>query len=239
MSEPLLEITGLTAGYDGAAVVRGVDLRVGPGEIVALLGANGAGKTTTLRVISGVVHAMAGSVRVLGADIARRSPTGSRAAVCRTWPRAAACSSASRWPSTSGWDTAASGSTPTPPTRTSRHSASCANAAQSAVRRRTADAGVVSRPRTKAAVAAARRARLGLAPVIVERLLPVVRQYATEAGAGVVLVEQHVELALEVADRAVAMSHGEVVLDRPAAGLRGDRQLLAASYLGDAAGEER
>ena len=55
MSEAMLSIDKLTAGYDRAAVVRGLDLTVGRGEVVALLGANGAGKTTTLRVISGIV----------------------------------------------------------------------------------------------------------------------------------------------------------------------------------------
>jgi branched-chain amino acid transport system ATP-binding protein len=73
---------------------------------------------------------------------------------------------------------------------------------------------------------------LGLAPVIVEKLLPVVRDYATDSGAGVLLVEQHVELALDVADRGIVMSHGEMVLERDARALRDDRQLLAASYLG-------
>jgi branched-chain amino acid transport system ATP-binding protein len=93
------------------------------------------------------------------------------------------------------------------------------------------------------AVALARRPKLllvdelslGLAPIIVKRMLPVLRRYATETGASVLLVEQHVELALEVADRVVVMSHGEVVLERAAHELRGDRRLLAASYLGEAA----
>ena len=49
------------------------------------------------------------------------------------------------------------------------------------------------------------------------------------------LVEQHVELALESADRAIALSHGEIVLERPAAELRDDRDLLVASYLGEGA----
>jgi branched-chain amino acid transport system ATP-binding protein len=66
-------------------------------------------------------------------------------------------------------------------------------------------------------------------------MLPVVRRYATDNGTGVVLVEQHVELALESADRAIALSHGEIVLERPAAELRDDRDLLVASYLGEAA----
>ena len=74
---------------------------------------------------------------------------------------------------------------------------------------------------------------LGLAPVIVERLLPVVRSYALESGCAVLLVEQHVQLALEIADRGYVLSHGEVVLERTAQDLRGDEQLLVASYLGE------
>jgi branched-chain amino acid transport system ATP-binding protein len=74
---------------------------------------------------------------------------------------------------------------------------------------------------------------LGLAPMIVERLLPVVRKYALESGCAVLLVEQHVQLALEIADRGYVLSHGEVVLDRGAQELRTDEQLLVASYLGE------
>ncbi len=70
-----LEIEGLTAGYDQAAVIRDVSLTVAPGEVVALLGANGAGKTTTLRVISGIVKPMEGRVSLDGDDLARLSPT--------------------------------------------------------------------------------------------------------------------------------------------------------------------
>ncbi len=75
MSDALLTIEGLTAGYDRAAVIRDLDLTVGPGEVVALLGANGAGKTTTLRVISGLVRPMSGRVTFGERDLARVSPT--------------------------------------------------------------------------------------------------------------------------------------------------------------------
>jgi branched-chain amino acid transport system ATP-binding protein len=74
---------------------------------------------------------------------------------------------------------------------------------------------------------------LGLAPVIVESLLPVVREYAQQSGCGVLLVEQHVQLALEVADRGYVLSHGEIVLHERVEALRADRQLLIASYLGE------
>jgi branched-chain amino acid transport system ATP-binding protein len=73
---------------------------------------------------------------------------------------------------------------------------------------------------------------MGLAPIIVERLLPVVRQIADETGAAVVLVEQHIKLALEVADAAVVLVHGDVALRGPAAEFRADPTRLEAAYLG-------
>ena len=75
---------------------------------------------------------------------------------------------------------------------------------------------------------------LGLAPVIVERLLPVVREFASTHGTAVLLVEQHVHLALEIADRGYVLSHGELVASDSAERLRADSALLTASYLGRA-----
>ena len=68
----LLEIEGLHVGYGGIAAVRGVDLAVPEGAMVALIGANGAGKSSLLNAVSGVVRTARGRVRLAGADIAGR-----------------------------------------------------------------------------------------------------------------------------------------------------------------------
>jgi branched-chain amino acid transport system ATP-binding protein len=74
---------------------------------------------------------------------------------------------------------------------------------------------------------------LGLAPIVVEGLLPIARTMALERGTAVVLVEQHVHLALSCSDRAYVLSHGNLVLARPSRDLLEDPALLERSYLGD------
>ena len=74
MTAPLIQIEDMSAGYAGIPVVRGLNLRVGPGEVVALLGPNGAGKTTTLLTCSGIVKVLAGSVTILGQPVHYGSP---------------------------------------------------------------------------------------------------------------------------------------------------------------------
>jgi branched-chain amino acid transport system ATP-binding protein len=77
---------------------------------------------------------------------------------------------------------------------------------------------------------------LGLAPVVVERLLPVVRDIADAGHTAVVLVEQHVRLGLEVADRAYVLAHGDLTTSGTAEELRNNTDRLVASYLGEAPG---
>jgi branched-chain amino acid transport system ATP-binding protein len=70
----MLEVCGLEAGYGDGRVLFGVDLRVGAGEVVTLLGRNGMGKTTTISAIMGIVRPLAGSIRLDGAAIERLPP---------------------------------------------------------------------------------------------------------------------------------------------------------------------
>jgi branched-chain amino acid transport system ATP-binding protein len=234
MPERVLRLEGLTAGYDGAAVIRNVELTVAPGEVVALLGSNGAGKTTTLRTISGLVKPIAGRVLFDGRDLARRSAS-ARAKL---------------------------GIAHVPEGRGLFYGLTVAEHFRLGYPRERLDAAVAYEYFPKIGELRSRRAgllsggeqqmlavaralarrptlllldelSLGLAPVIVERLLPVVRSFAEEQGCAVLLVEQHVHLALEIADRGYVLSHGEIVLENGAEQLRADRQLLAASYLGE------
>jgi branched-chain amino acid transport system ATP-binding protein len=234
VTEPLLAVEGLSAGYDRAPVIRGLDLTVGAGEVVGLLGANGAGKTTTLRVISGLIRPMQGRVRFGGRDLASVSPT----------------------------QRARRGIVHVPEGRGIFYGLTVAEHFRLGFRGERPDeqaayahfpkleelrarrVGLLSGGEQQMLAvgrALARKPRLllldelslGLAPVIVESLLPVVREYAQQSGCGVLLVEQHVQLALEVADRGYVLSHGEIVLHERVEALRADRQLLVASYLGE------
>src|SRR5271163_4330865 len=72
-AEPLLDIAGLSTGYGKIGVLRGIDMTIGAGEVVALLGPNGAGKTTLLRAVSGLLP-WSGSVRFAGRDLSGASP---------------------------------------------------------------------------------------------------------------------------------------------------------------------
>jgi branched-chain amino acid transport system ATP-binding protein len=233
-ADPVLELDALSAGYDAAAVVRELDLHVGAGEVVALLGPNGAGKTTTLRAISGLVRPIAGVIRVNGNDIARQSPPARAQLGIAHVPEGRGLffglTVAEHF--RLGY-------------REERLDASVAYdyfpmLASIADRR----AGLLSGGEQQMLAlgrALARRPRvllldemsLGLAPVIVERLLPVVSTYAKESGCAVLLVEQHIQIALAVADRGYVLSHGELVIHEAAETLRGNHQLILSGYLGE------
>ena len=242
-----LDVRQLVAGYRGVAVVHGIDLHIAAGEVVALLGSNGAGKTTILLTISGLLPRLGGDIDVLGApqprSTRRNAATHALALVRR-------------------------GVAHVPEDRalffglTGREHLRLAakrgehDAMEQALEHFPALAAIIDRraglmsggEQQMLAIARALVGRprflmidelsLGLAPIIVEQLLPAVAGIAREFGIGMLLVEQHVNAVLAVADRAYVLAQGRVSVSGPAAALAADPALLAARYLGEAAGTD-
>jgi branched-chain amino acid transport system ATP-binding protein len=235
-----LTLADLSAGYREVPVVRELDLEVRPGEVVALLGPNGAGKTTTLETIAGLNRPLAGTIELSGDPIggkpahllARKSlalvPEG-RALFPGLTVREHLKLAGRRAGSgrQSGEDELLE-MLPELRKCLGRKAGLLSGGEQQML---AVGRALVTRPR----LLLVDEMSLGLAPVIVERLLPILRRAADELGSSVLFVEQHVALALEVADRAYVLTHGRIALEGPAAELRGRRDLLAASYLGESA----
>jgi len=222
----LLEATGLRAGYGKAEVVRGLDLRVESGEVVALLGPNGAGKTTTLLTIAGELAPLGGDVRVLGCG--GRDPLHLRARnglALVTQERAVLM-----------------GLTVAENLRVSRCDRGRAlelfPELEVHLDRRV---GLLSGGQQQMLALARALARgsklllvdelsLGLGPIVVDRLLQVVRA-AADDGLGVLLVEQHVHKAMQVADRILVLRRGVVELAGTVDELRDRLDEIQDAYL--------
>jgi branched-chain amino acid transport system ATP-binding protein len=234
MTAAALSVRRLTAGYGGVPALRELDLSLAPGEVLTVLGANGAGKTTALLSIVGAIAPMAGTVESFDVQLTgRRVDQAARHGVilvpddrglfpdltvaehlwlaCRRDKRAACEEAASRFPQL-----------------------------RALMRRR---CGVLSggeQQMLALAKALALNPRvllidemsLGLAPLVVQKLLPVVRQLATEHSIAVVLVEQHIDLALGVSDSAIVLNRGRVTLAGRARELLQQRSAVEAAYFG-------
>jgi branched-chain amino acid transport system ATP-binding protein len=234
-----LRLEKLVAGYRGVPAVQGLDLEVGEGEIVALLGPNGAGKTTTLLTVVGFLSPISGSVTVLGTPGA-----GQRI-------EQIARLGAALVPEQRGvfYDLTVEENIRL---RRRGKNAMPANAvldefpALRAIARRRA--GLLSggeQQMLALACALVAQPRLlmvdemshGLAPVIIERVLPTLRSAADERGTAILLVEQHTQTALAISDRAYVINRGRLVLEGRTSELRERPEAIEASYL-DLSGED-
>ena len=234
MSESLLQISHLDAGYNGIPVVRDLTLTVAPGEVVALLGPNGAGKTTTLITTSGLEPMIGGDISILGSSIKGMAPHPiARLGVSHV------TEDRSLFFSLTVKDNLRLGNRGgrvdlTTPLRyfpaleelLDRQAGLLSGGEQQML---ALGRAMASSPK----LLMIDEMSLGLAPVIVERLLPIVRSIADDTGCGILLVEQHVQMALEVADRAYVLSHGSLAMEGSASELEANRNLLESSYLGD------
>ncbi|HEY1777180.1 MAG TPA: ABC transporter ATP-binding protein [Solirubrobacteraceae bacterium] len=230
----MLEIADLSAGYDSVPVVRGLSMTVRSGEVVALLGANGAGKTTTLRAISGLVKVVAGSIALDGRDLGGVAPSARARAGISHVPEGRGIFFGLTVAEHFGIGVRPSAADidevleyfPALRELQSRRAGLLSGGEQQML---AIACALIHKPK----LLLLDELSLGLAPVIVERLLPVVRQIADARGTAVVLVEQHVRLGLEIADRAYVLAHGDLTASGSADELRADTDRLVASYLGD------
>jgi branched-chain amino acid transport system ATP-binding protein len=222
----LLRLEGLSAGYDASTVVDGVSLAIGEGECVALLGRNGVGKTTLLATVLGFTRRHAGAILWRGTDVARLT-THARAAAGIGWvPQGRRM-----WASLTVAEHLAVVARPGPWER----GAALALFPQLAGRLRHRGDQLSGGEQQMLAIvrALATNPRLllldepteGLAPLVVQELAAVLRRLA-QGGMSMLLVEQHAQVALSIAARALVMERGRIVFEGRSEALRADRAAL-------------
>jgi branched-chain amino acid transport system ATP-binding protein len=237
-SRPLLEVEDLRVDYGAVRAIHGVSLSVAAGEVVALLGANGAGKSTMLRTISGLVRPRAGRIKLAGEPIQRLAP----ARIVRLG--IGHCPEGRRvFGSLTVAENLRLGAT----ARAERQGIAEDREHMFALfpilkERLHQSAGTLSGGEQQMlALARALMARprvllldepsLGLAPLLVQQIFRTLGELK-RAGVTMLLVEQNIHGALDLADHAYVLRTGEIGLAGSAAELKADYERLAAAYLG-------
>ena len=236
MPEPILAVKGLHAGYGTTEILRGVDLTVRQGEIVAVLGANGAGKSTLNQAISGLVRSWSGAIRFADTAIERERPAaivahglihvpeGRRIFPNMTvrenldlgaYRRGRACREPNRTKVFSIFPRLAE--------RQSQRAGTLSGGEQQML---AIGRGLMAEPK----LLILDEPSLGLSPLLVEELFALIKRINAE-GIALLLVEQNVVQSLEVAERAYILDNGMFVLEGKAADLKNDPD-LKRTYLG-------
>jgi branched-chain amino acid transport system ATP-binding protein len=229
----MLEVSGLEAGYGRVQVLWGIDLEVGEGEVVALVGSNGAGKTTLLRAISGMIAPSGGDVRLDGDSLVRRAPEDVVKAGIAHVPEGRRLFAGLTVRENLRVGAYARGGEadieralalfPRLGERLDQVAGSMSGGEQQmcAIAR-----GLMADPK----LIMIDELSLGLAPNLVEQILERLTS-VTQAGTSVLLVEQDVDAALEAAARGYVLENGRIVAADDAASLLEDPRIREA-YLG-------
>jgi branched-chain amino acid transport system ATP-binding protein len=229
----VLTCSGVDAGYvPGRPVLRDVNITLEAGHVLALLGPNGAGKTTLMLTLAGLQAPLAGTIGLGGVAVRPGSP---RAAVKAGLVLVPDDRSLFKGLTVTENLKLAARRGPTTidtifeyfPELKRRVKVTAGNLSGGEQQMLAIGRALMQDPK----VLLVDELSMGLAPVIVEKLLPVIRKVADDTGAACVLVEQHVMLALEIADTAMVLTHGDVALQGDAKALTADESLIERAYL--------
>jgi branched-chain amino acid transport system ATP-binding protein len=231
-SEPVLECRDLDIGYGRLTVARGITFAVAPRSVLTILGPNGAGKTTLLMTLAGFLPPRSGTIVFHGEPVHRSSARRMNRAGLVLVPDFRALFT--ELTPIQNLKLACDRGTDLQPVL------DLFPALQRREKLRVGQLSGGEQQMLAIARALVQSPRLllidemsmGLAPVAVESLMPVIRRVADEHGASVIMVEQHVQLALEVADEAMVMVHGSIELSGPAAQFRHDTAAVEEAYMG-------